>query len=163
MRPRRESLRVGIEEQNRERDRRKFQRQRVEPPSREDQYRRGKDGERPGEADGKRSGGERSVGGARIAAVEFDIGDAVHGHRRGARADHGDDDPQNRTPAGQAAARARSQQCAHQRKWQRENGVLEFDHFEHGADAGLCHDLLRFPPFQRYCFCCGRPSCARTR
>ena len=120
------------------------------------------------EADGEFAFGEGAIGGAGIAAIEFEVGDAVHGHGGGARADHGDDDPEKLPPGGKGAAGASGEQRADQREGQRENGVLELDHFEHDADAvvsPLYSSLRRAgaPPFQRYCFSCGKPSCARTR
>ncbi len=40
---------------------------------------------------------------------------------------------------GKAAAGARRQKRAHQRKRKRKYGVLELDHFEHGAEAAFGH------------------------
>jgi hypothetical protein len=88
-----EPLCIGVEEQDRERHRRKLQRKRVQLPRRD--YQQGGRGDREGrsEAHRKLTFGQSAICGARVATVVFNVGDTVHGHRSGARPDHRDDNP----------------------------------------------------------------------
>ena len=62
-------------------------------------------------------------------------------------------------PAGQGPARARRQQRSHQREGKREHGVLELDHFEHGANAAWSHNLCRrFRASSRFRLAAGPPG-----
>ena len=133
VRPGGEALRVGIKEEDRQRERGKFERQLVQAPGGDDEQRGGRDRENPSEPERQVAGGERAVCRAGISAVEFDVGNAVHRHGGGAGADHGDDDPEDLTPRWEAADGAGGEQRADQRDREREDGVLEFDHFEHDA------------------------------
>ena len=81
----------------------------------------------------------RPIAGTRIFAIVIDIHNAIHSHRRGTRANHGDDDPEN-LPRGWprfACAVASGEQRCRKCEGQCKNGVLKFDHFEHGANAAL--------------------------
>ena len=57
----------------------------------------------------------------------------------GAGSDHGNDDPDDLSQLGPASGRRqavpRREDGSGERKWQCEDGVLELDHFEHGAQA----------------------------
>ena len=69
---------------------------------------------------------------ARITRVVDAIGDSIESHRRRARANHRDDNPNN-LPNGRYAARR--QHRAQKSKRQREQRMLDFDHLERGADV----------------------------
>jgi hypothetical protein len=139
VRPGGEALGVRIKKQNRQRDGRKLQRQRIQLPRGEHQQRRRDQSEHPGEADGKLAFGQSAIGGAGIARVIFQVGDAVDGHGGGTRAYHGDDDPQNLAPSWKRAASAGGEERPYQREGQGEDGVLELDHLEDDADAAFGH------------------------
>ena len=87
--------------------------------------------------------GQSAVCGARVARVVAQVGDAIHGHSRGARANHGDDNPENLAPSGKAASSPGGEQRAHQCKGEGEDGVLKFDHLQDDADAAFCHRKIR--------------------
>src|SRR5262249_14620417 len=92
---------------------------------------------------------------------------------RTASCDHGDNNPQELSPAGPSAcAEARGQERTGQRERKGEHRVLEFDHFEHRAQTAVTcrssrHAFASFAadaePVQRNIYCCGRPICTKTR
>ncbi len=75
--------------------------------------------------------------GARIARVDIGVDEAVERHGRRARPDHRHHDPGDFAPEeiARKTALADRQQRAGQRKGQREEGVLELDHFEREAES----------------------------
>ena len=127
------------------------------------------DGEGPGEGHGERAGGQSAHFGAGIFLVVAQIDDAIDGHGRRTRGDHGHYNPENLPQRGPAVrGDASGKQGTDQRERQREDGVLKLDHLEHGANAAghRSYDSdfrAAALPVQRYIFSWGSPACARTR
>src|SRR4029077_1000919 len=93
VRPVRKALGERIEKENGGGERSKFEGEGIELPGCDEEQSHGGECEEPRELEGKRARGESSLLRPRILAVEAEVGDTVHGHRRRARRDHGDNDP----------------------------------------------------------------------
>jgi len=144
VRPGGEALGVGIKEEDGDGDGGEFECEAVELPGGDDEHGGGDEREGPGETQREQAFGQRAILRARICGVVAQVGDAVHGHGGGARANHGDDDPRElpgdgawRGPGG--ASGALGEKGADKGEGEREDGVLELDHFEHGGDAAARH------------------------
>src|SRR5271165_4310020 len=152
MRPVCEAFGEGIEKKNGNGQRSEFESERIELPSCDEKQSHGCKGEEPREGKRESAGCERALFRSRILPIEAKIGDAVHGHRGRPRRNHGDHDPQNlakRRPAIRRLMRGTcSEKGSRQRKGKRKDGVLKFDHLQHGADAAS-HREIKPPPFSR--------------
>ena len=109
----------------------------IQFPGGEQEYQAAGDGEAPTEATGEQACRNVARLRARILRVDFRIHQPVERHRRGARAHHGDYDPE-KDPGlarGCEVVFAKRQECACQRERQREHGMLEADHIERQSEA----------------------------
>ena len=75
---------------------------------------------------------KRSIGGPGIGRIDRAIDQPVEAHGGAARPDHRHDDPADHWPVGPALG---CQQHTEEGERQGEQGVLEFDHLEHGLEA----------------------------
>src|SRR5258706_856611 len=77
------------------------------------------------------AGRQGTIGRSRIASIVFSVRNSIESHRRRPRADHGGGDPYKLSGRRQTVRR---QYGAEKCKWQREERVLNLDHFERGAN-----------------------------
>ncbi len=95
MRPVGEAFCEGIEKKNADRQWRQLQGEGIQLPRRDEKHHHYNQREKPRELQRQRTRRECALFRARVFAIVTKIGDAVHGHRCGARRHHRDDDPQN--------------------------------------------------------------------
>ena len=85
-------------------------------------------------------GGQSADRGAGIGGVNRGVGQAIEGHRRGTRRDHGHDDPSQLTPRRQTPSR---QHGSAERKREREDRVLPLDHLQRDLQISeQAHSLI---------------------
>lgn len=78
------------------------------------------------------SGRQRASASAGIGCIDARVSQTVEGHSRGPRSHHCDDDPNKLMPSGQPRC---GEHGPAQRKWESENRVLPFDHFQRDAEG----------------------------
>jgi hypothetical protein len=132
MRAARNALHIAVREDDRKGERRELQREPIEHRGAEEKDRRGDDGERNNEAARDVTGRDRTRCRPRIYSIDLRIREAIERHRRGACADHTDDNPAEHV---QRWPSTRSQYSAGESKWKRKDRVLPLDHLERHARA----------------------------
>ena len=132
-----EALGKRISEDDAQRDRGQAEAQRVQLARGQDEDQRRNYDETPREARREQPGGDVAQPGARIAGVDVGVDEAVERHGGRARPDHRDHDPAQLAPQLSAAKTAVTdgQQRPGQRERQREDRVLELDHFERETNS----------------------------
>ncbi len=132
VRPAREALRVGIEQQDGQGDGRKLKREPVQLARGQNEDQAGNDDEGCDECGRKMSGGQGAGAGARVGGVNRGVGPAVKSHGGGPRSNHGNHDPDQLMNGRQSPGREHG---AAEREWQREHGVLPLDHLQRHAQV----------------------------
>src|SRR5690348_227621 len=139
VRPVREALCERVEKEDGDGQRSELQSERVQPPGGDEEESYGGEREKPGELDREGAGRQRALLRSGIFAVVTKVGDAVHGHGRGARRNHRDDNPyelaQRRPTTRRLVSGARGKKGPGKRERKSKDGMLELNHFEHGANA----------------------------
>ena len=130
-----------IEADEKERDGRKVEAERIEKVAGNDEPGRCEKAERP--CTGKGDSSRRKVAhrGARIGGVEATIDDAIEGHSTSPRANHGGNNEAEGAPAGPAALIARCYGHRGQSERKSEDGVGEFNEFGPGANVRKHEEL----------------------
>ncbi len=128
----REPLRVRVAEKDEQCQGRQSQGQGVESRGGEDENQTAGHDEEPDERGSDMAGWKGPVRRSGIGRVDRAIHQAVEAHGGAAGPDHSDDDPSDDAPLRPALG---CQQHAQKSERQGKQSVLEFDHFEHGAEA----------------------------
>ncbi len=123
----REAFRIRVEQEQRQRDRGQQERQPVQARGRGDEECDRGDEKDSRESDRQRARGQRARGGPGVRRVEAPVGQAVVGHGGTARADHREEDLDERHRRRPAAG---GEERRVEREGQREKGVRELDHLE---------------------------------
>src|SRR5882672_8805698 len=143
-----EALGEGVAEGDGEGEGGEFEAQGVEHGGGQEEEADHDDGEGEGEADGESAGGDGAHPGAGVVGIEARIDGAVERHGGASGGDHGEEYPPELVPGGDAMGGI---ERGDQGPGQGEEGVLDLDHLQDGADAAEHRAILSGARSVDYC------------